>query len=77
MVIDGDSMFPTASVGYAMQVSNSGPRELMFEAPSILIVLHDVDATVGIRQRSVEQGEAEQEKQAKQAEADICRKRKR
>jgi len=60
-------MFPTASVGYAMQVSNSGPRELMFEAPSILIVLHDVDATVGIRQRSVEQGEAEQEKQAKQA----------
>ena len=67
MVIDGDSMFPTASVGYAMQVSNSGPRELMFEAPSILIVLHDVDATVGIRQRSVEQGEAEQEKQAKQA----------
>jgi hypothetical protein len=71
LVIDGDSMFPTASVGYAMQVSNSGPRELMFEAPSILIVLHDVDATVGIRQRSVEQGEAEQEKQAKQAkEAD-------
>ena len=60
-------MFPTATVGYAMQVSNSGPRELMFEAPSILIVLHDVDATVGIRQRSVEQGEAEQEKQAKQA----------
>ena len=51
-----------------MQVSNSGPRELMFEAPSILIVLHDVDATVGIRQRSVEQGEAEQEKQAKEAD---------
>jgi len=64
-------MFPTASVGYAMQVSNSGPRELMFEAPSILIVLHDVDATVGIRQRSVEQGEAEQEKQAKQAETTV------
>ena len=64
-------MFPTATVGYAMQVSNSGPRELMFEAPSILIVLHDVDATVGIRQRSVEQGEAEQEKQAKQAETTV------